>query len=103
MEVASSIIGLSLLKKLEAKAKRKTHWTSDNKEDLSIQYQSTVFSEEGNDIEEQFLSMLEKTVRRIFLGKQQVLGLTGMIWHFLSIIMNATFGSQGQHRSVFSL
>ena len=77
---------LEFIKKLEAKAKEKHTGLSDNKEDLSIQYQSTVFSEEGNDIEEQFLSMLEKTVRRIFLEKQQALDPTGMIWHFLSII-----------------
>lgn len=82
MEVASSIIGLSLLKKLEAKAKEKHTRLSDNKEDLSIQYQSTVFSEDGNDIEEQFLSMLEKNRQKDILEKQQALDPTGMIWHF---------------------
>ena len=44
--------------------------------------------------------MLEKTVRRIFLGKQQVLEPHRDDLAFFINNMNATFGSQGQHRSV---
>ena len=73
---------------------------SDNKEDLSIQYQSTVFSEEGNDIEEQFLSMLEKNRQKDIFRKTTSIGPHRDDLAFFINNMNATFGSQGQHRSV---
>ena len=72
----------------------------DNKEDLSIQYQSTVFSEEGNDIEEQFLSMLEKNRQKDIFRKTTSIGPHRDDLAFFINNMNATFGSQGQHRSV---
>ena len=69
-------------------------------EDLSIQYQSTVFSEEGNDIEEQFLSMLEKNRQKDIFRKTTSIGPHRDDLAFFINNMNATFGSQGQHRSV---
>ena len=91
---------LEFIKKLEAKAKEKHTRLSDNKEDLSIQYQSTVFSEEGNDIEEQFLSMLEKNRQKDIFRKTTSIGPHRDDLAFFINNMNATFGSQGQHRSV---
>ena len=91
---------LEFIKKLEAKAKEKHTRLSDNKENLSIQYQSTVFSEEGNDIEEQFLSMLEKNRQKDIFRKTTSIGPHRDDLAFFINNMNATFGSQGQHRSV---
>lgn len=91
---------LEFIKKLEAKAEEKHTRLSDNKEDLSIQYQSTVFSEEGNDIEEQFLSMLEKNRQKDIFRKTTSIGPHRDDLAFFINNMNATFGSQGQHRSV---
>lgn len=91
---------LEFIKKLEAKAKEKHTRLSDNKEDLSIQYQSTVFSEDGNDIEEQFLSMLEKNRQKDIFRKTTSIGPHRDDLAFFINNMNATFGSQGQHRSV---
>lgn len=91
---------LEFIKKLEAKAKEKHTRLSDNKEDLSIQYQSTVFSEDGNDIEEQFLSMLEKNRQKDIFRKTTSIGPHRDDLVFFINNMNATFGSQGQHRSV---
>ena len=91
---------LEFIKKLEAKAEEKHTRLSDNKEDLSIQYQSTVFSEEGNDIEEQFLSMLKKNRQKDIFRKTTSIGPHRDDLAFFINNMNATFGSQGQHRSV---
>ena len=91
---------LEFIKKLEAKAKEKHTRLSDNKEDLSIQYQSTVFSEDGNDIEEQFLSMLKKNRQKDIFRKTTSIGPHRDDLAFFINNMNATFGSQGQHRSV---
>ena len=76
---------LEFIKKLEAKAKEN---------------QSTVFSEEGNDIEEQFLSMLEKNRQKDIFRKTTSIGPHRDDLAFFINNMNATFGSQGQHRSV---
>ena len=91
---------LDFIKKLEAKANEKHTRLSNNKEDLSIQYQSTVFSEEGNDIEEQFLYMLEKNRQKDIFRKTTSIGPHRDDLAFFINNMNATFGSQGQHRSV---
>ena len=65
-----------------------------------LEYQSTVFSEEGNDIEEQFLSMLEKNRQKDIFRKTTSIGPHRDDLAFFINNMNATFGSQGQHRSV---
>ena len=91
---------LEVLDSQLAKAKEKHTRLSDNKENLSIQYQSTVFSEEGNDIEEQFLSMLEKNRQKDIFRKTTSIGPHRDDLAFFINNMNATFGSQGQHRSV---
>jgi len=59
-----------------------------------------VFSEEGNDIEEQFLSMLEKNRQKDIFRKTTSIGPHRDDLAFFINNMNATFGSQGQHRSV---
>mgnify|MGYP000913639138 FL=1 len=91
---------LDFIQKLEAKSKEKHALLSNNKEDLTIQYQSTVFSEEIDDLEEQFFRMLEKNRQKDLFRKTTSIGPHRDDLIFLINEMNANFGSQGQHRSV---
>ena len=91
---------LDFIQKLEAKSKEKHALLSNNKEDLTIQYQSTVFSEEIDDLEEQFFRMLEKNRQKDLFRKTTSIGPHRDDLIFFINEMNANFGSQGQHRSV---
>ena len=62
--------------------------------------QLTALSDRGNDIEEQFLSMLEKNRQKDIFRKTTSIGPHRDDLAFFINNMNATFGSQGQHRSV---
>ena len=91
---------LDFIQKLEAKSKEKHALLSNNKEDLTIQYQSTVFSEEIDDLEEQFFRMLKKNRQKDLFRKTTSIGPHRDDLAFFINEMNANFGSQGQHRSV---
>ena len=91
---------LDFIQKLEAKSKEKHALLSNNNEDLTIQYQSTVFSEEIDDLEEQFYSMLQKNRQKDLFRKTTSIGPHRDDLIFFINEMNANFGSQGQHRSV---
>jgi len=91
---------LDFIQKLQAKSKEKHALLSNNKEDLTIQYQSTVFSEEIDDLEEQFFRMLKKNRQKDLFRKTTSIGPHRDDLAFFINEMNANFGSQGQHRSV---
>ena len=91
---------LDFIQKLEAKSKEKHALLSNNKEDLTIQYQSSVFSEEVDDLEEQFFRMLKKNRQKDLFRKTTSIGPHRDDLAFFINEMNANFGSQGQHRSV---
>ena len=91
---------LDFIKKLEAFAQIKHLDISQQKENLTLSYQSTIPFTEGVNIIDSFLTELERSRKRDIFKKNTSLGPHRDDLTFFINGMNAHYGSQGQHRSL---
>lgn len=91
---------LDFIKKLEVFAQIKHLDISQQKENLTLSYQSTIPFTEGVNIIDSFLTELERSRKRDIFKKNTSLGPHRDDLTFFINGMNAHYGSQGQHRSL---
>lgn len=91
---------LDFLKKLEIFAQDKHRDISQNQEELTIEYLSSVSIQEPDQLEEAFRTALQQSRKRDLFKKNTGVGPHRDDIAFFINQMDANFGSQGQHRSV---
>ena len=91
---------LDFIKKLEVFAQIKHLDISQQKENLTLSYQSTIPFTESVNILDSFLTELERNRKRDIFKKNTSLGPHRDDLTFFINGMNAHYGSQGQHRSL---
>ena len=91
---------LDFIKKLESFGQKKHFEISDQLEELSIKYQSSVNFIDKENLVDSFKSSLKKSRSRDIFKKNTGVGPHRDDMIFLINGMEASFGSQGQHRSL---
>ena len=91
---------LDFIKKLESFGRKKHFEISDQLEELSIKYQSSVNFIDKENLVDSFKSSLKKSRSRDIFKKNTGVGPHRDDMIFLINGMEASFGSQGQHRSL---
>ena len=91
---------LDFIKKLEHFGRKKHFELSNQIEELSISYQSSVKPTDKEDLSESFKIALEKSRSRDLFKKNTGVGPHRDDISFYINGMDASFGSQGQHRSL---
>lgn len=101
-EYGSNVIlhRLDFLKRLEEFANQKMADLSQKKEELTLQYQSTIPLDNPVNLVATFLTELEKNHQRDIVKKNTSLGPHRDDILFFINGVNAHYGSQGQHRSL---
>lgn len=91
---------LEFLENLEKFGQKKHFEISDQLEELSIKYQSSINFVDKNHLKESFETALQKSRSRDLFKKNTGVGPHRDDLTFLINGMDASFGSQGQHRSL---
>ncbi|MBJ8326332.1 DNA replication/repair protein RecF [Streptococcus pacificus] len=91
---------LKFIDKLSTKAKQHHLQISNQQEELSISYQSSIKLTEGKSIEDAFRQQLKKQLDRDLFKKNTSVGPHRDDVLFSINNIEASFGSQGQHRSL---
>lgn len=91
---------LTFIQNLEKMANQHHQMISNGLESLSITYQSSVTCEQLDDLEETFYGQLQKQQQRDLFKRNTSIGPHRDDLVFFINQMNASFGSQGQHRSL---
>ncbi|HFI0795811.1 TPA: DNA replication/repair protein RecF [Streptococcus suis] len=91
---------LDFLKKLEGFGNKKVQEISNQKEELTIEYQSSINFTNTDNLVDIFLTELEKSRKRDLFKRNTGVGPHRDDVAFFINGMNAHYGSQGQHRSL---
>lgn len=91
---------LDFLKKLEEFGNKKVQEISDQKEKLTIEYQSSIHFTNTDNLVDTLLTEIEKSRKRDLFKKNTGVGPHRDDVAFFINGMNAHYGSQGQHRSL---
>ncbi|CYU91386.1 DNA replication/repair protein RecF [Streptococcus suis] len=91
---------IDFLKKLEEFGNRKVQEISGNREELTIEYQTSIELTDDVNLIDKFLTELERCRKRDLFKKNTGVGPHRDDISFFINGMNAHYGSQGQHRSL---